>query len=112
MFDWMRHEVCLAEGPAEAHVLLAIRPERVADKGGEGETVAWDDGDHRRAFPLQRVLVDEPDRFQFEDDRGRRFTLRPLTAKLYADRVRAAVGGPGLATDEAVRAFYLAPRGW
>ena len=112
MFDWTRHQVCLAEGPADSYVLLAIRPELLPDQGGAGETVTWDDGDHLRAFPVGRVLDDEPDRFQFDDDRGRRFVLRPLTAKLYADRVREAVGGPDLATDDAVREFYLAPRGW
>ena len=112
MFDWRRHQVCLAEGPADSHVLLAIRPERLADVGGDGETVTWDDGDHSRAFELKRVLDDEPDRFRFEDDRGRRFTLTPLTAGRYADRVRDEVGGPELPTDEAVRDFYLAPRRW
>ncbi len=113
MFDWRRNQVCLAEGPKDAYVLLAIRPERLADEGGDGEeTVVWDDGSRQRAFPVGRVLDDEPGRFRFEDDRGRAFTLRPLTARLYADRVRDQVGGPELATDEAVREFYLAPRGW
>ncbi len=112
MFDWRRHPVCLAEGPADSYVLLAIRPERLADVGGDGETVTWDDGDHSRAFELKRVLDDVPDRFRFEDDRGRRFTLTPLTAEVYAQRVRAAVGGPDISTDEAVRDFYLAPRRW
>lgn len=112
MFDWTRHQVCLAEGPDDAHVLLAIRPERVPDQGGTGETVVWDDGDHRRAFPLSRVVGDEPAAFSFQDDRGRRFALKPLTAKLYRDRVRGPAGGPELATDEEVRDFYLAPRSW
>jgi len=112
MFDRTRHQVCLAEGPADTYVLLAIRRERLPDQGGDGETVTWDDGDHSRAFPVGRVLDDEADLFRFEDDRGRRFVLRPLTAKLYADRVRNAVGGPELETDDAVRRFYLAPRGW
>ena len=112
MFDWRSHQVCLAEGPADTHVLLALRPERLPDVGGDGETVAWDDGDHSRAFPLGRVLEDDPDRFRFEDDRGGRFTLTPLTAERYAERVRDAVGGPDLPTDAAVRAFYLAARPW
>ena len=105
MFDWDRHEVCLAEGPRDSYVLLALRPEQ------RGDTVVWDDGSHQRAFAVERVLTDEPDRFRFEDERGRTFTLRPLTARLYAERVREQVGGPTLATDEKVRAFYLAPRG-
>ncbi len=112
MFDWTSHQVCLAEGPTDAGVLLAIRPERVPDQGGTGETVVWDDGDHRRAFPLSRVVGDEPAAFSFQDDRGRRFALTPLTAKLYRDRVRELVDGPDLKTDEEVRDFYLAPRSW
>ena len=112
MFDWERNQVCLAEGPRDAYVLLAIRAERRADAGGDGETVVWDDGSRQRAFPLARVLDDEPELFRFEDDRGRTFTLRPLTARLYAERVRERVSGPPLGTDEEVRAFYLAPRGW
>ena len=106
MFDWKQHEVCLAEGPRDAYVLLALRPEL------RGDTVVWDDGGHQRAFTVERVFSDEPDRFRFEDERGRTFTLRPLTARLYAERVRDEVGGPKLATDEAVLAFYLAPRAW
>jgi hypothetical protein len=58
------------------------------------------------------VLTDEPDRFRFEDDRGGRFTLTPLTAEVHARRARTAVGGPDLATHEAVRECYLAPRRW
>jgi len=113
MFDWKRHQVCLAEGPDDSSVLLAIRPERLANEGGDGEeTVVWDDGSRQRAFPLGRVLEDEPSQFRFEDDRGRIFTLRPLTARLYADHVRDQVGGPELKTDGDVRSFYLAPRPW
>ena len=113
MFDWKRHQVCLAEGPDDSYVLLAIRPERLADEGGDGEeTVVWDDGSRQRAFPLRRVFEDEPSQFRFEDDRGRVFALRPMTARLYAGRVRGQVGGPELKTDEDVRSFYLALRFW
>ena len=112
MFDWEKNKVCLGEGPQDAYVLLALRPARLSDEGGGGETVIWDDGDHQRAFSLARVLDDEPDLFRFEDDRGRRFTLRPLTSRLYAEKVQAQMGGPDLATDEAVSEFYLAPREW
>jgi len=112
MFDWNRHQVCLAEGPKDTHVLLAIRPERLPDEGGDGESVAWDDGSHQRAFELARVITEESDLFRFEDGEGRRFILQPLTAELYAARVRDEVAGPELSTDEAVRDFYLAPRGW
>jgi len=112
MFDWSRHLVCLPEGPDDAHVLLAIRPERVPDVGGDGETVIWDDGSRQRAFPLASVIEDAPDRFRFRDDRGRVFTLQPLTAARYADQVRSKAGGPALASDEEVREFFLAPRAW
>ena len=57
MFDWKRHQVFLAEGPKDSYVLLAIRPERLAGEGGDGEeTVVWDDGSRQRAFPLGLVL--------------------------------------------------------
>jgi hypothetical protein len=78
----------------------------------ESETVIWDDGSHMRAFPLAKVIDDEEGQFRFEDARGQVFTLRPLTAALYATRVKAKVGGPILKTDDAVQHFYLAPRGW
>jgi hypothetical protein len=117
MFDWKRHRVCLAEGPAETYALLAIRPERRPDRYSDGqiaesETVIWDDGSHMRALPLAKVVTDEEGLFLFEDDRGQVFTLRPLTAALYAALVKAKVGGPELDTDEAAMEFYLAPRGW
>ena len=112
MFDWEKNKVCLAEGPKDAYVLLALRPAKLSDEGGDGETIIWDDGDHQRAFPVDRVLDDEPELFRFEDDRGRRFTLRSLTARLYAEKVQAQVAGPDLPTDEAVTEFYLAPREW
>ena len=112
MFDWRKNQVCLVQGPRDSFVLLAIRPERLPNVGGEDETVAWHDGDHERAFALARVLEDEPDRFRFEDELGRIFTLQRLTAALYTKHVRHEVGGPSLDTDEAVQAFYLAPRAW
>jgi len=112
MFNWNQNPVCLVEGPADTHVLLALRPELVVDDGGPGETVTWDDGDHLRAFPLARVLQDEAGVFQFEDDSGRRFSLRPLTAARYGDAVQPLTGGPALLSDKAVQAFYLAPRRW
>lgn len=110
MFNWDEHQVCLAEGPNESFVLLAIRPERLKNEGGSGEVIIWDDGDHQRAFILSRVIYDSEDLFRFEDDHKRQRSLRPLTAQLYAARVQKETGGPELPTDEKVRAFFLAPR--
>ena len=110
MFDWPHNQVCLAEGPRDSFVLLAVRPERLLDTGGDGETVAWHDGAQERACALAKVHADEPRTFRFEDELGRTFTLRPLTAALYASHVRDEASGPELDTDEAVHALYLAPR--
>jgi hypothetical protein len=117
MFNWNKHRVCLAEGPRDSFVLLAIRAEFVSNSSNDGaaasgKTVIWDDGSHQRAFPVKQVIVDESALFRFEDDRGRVFALRPMTAEFYEDKVRAQVGGPDLETDDDVMEFYLAPRGW
>ena len=110
MFDWEGHQVCLAEGPSDSFVLLAIRPERLKNEGGSGEVIVWDDGDHQRAFILSRVIEDSEELFRFEDDQKREFSLRPLTADLYARKVQKEVEGPELPTNESVQAFYLTPQ--
>lgn len=112
MFEWSKHSVCYAEGPEGTYVLLAIRPQRKKDIGQNTETVFWDDGSHERAFPLGKVLKDNPTAFEFEDDRGRRFSLRPLTPELYEQKVRYGTGGPELKTNKDIQDFYLASRSW
>jgi hypothetical protein len=110
VFDFEQSPVCIASGPRDTHVLIAIRPFRDGEVGES--TVLWDDGDHQRAFAAEAVLEDTRARFRFRDDRGRVFALEPMTASIYAARVRAVTGGPELATDRAVREFFLQPRGW
>lgn len=110
MFDWNSHQVCLAHGPDDAGVLLAIRPD--TRDSGDGDVVVWNDGTHQRAFILRDVIEDTADRFEFRDDMGRVFSLQPMTAKSYAAEARANVVGPELETDDDVRRFYLQPRAW
>ena len=112
MFDFEKHSVCLADGPAAAFVLIAIRPERSQRPGSPVTTMIWDDGDHQRAFQVETVLEDTSQRFRFRDSRGRVLSLQPMTADLYSSRVRSETHGPELGSDSAVRAFFLQPRGW
>ncbi len=107
MFDFPNTPVCVASGPRDAYVLLAIRPERRGD-----EDIVWDDGTHQRAFGVAEVLEDTRARFRFRDDRGRVLSLEPMTAALYGAKIQAETGGPDLTSDRAVRDWYLQPRSW
>ena len=106
MFDFDKHEVCVADGPKDTYVLIAIRPER---RSGEYEVLVWNDGDHQRSFAIQELLEDTQSRFRFRDERGQVFTLEPMTADKYESRIRPETHGPALPTDKAVRDFYFRP---
>jgi hypothetical protein len=74
----------------------------------EGEDIIyWDDMTHQRAFEVKRVLRNEPDVFEFEDTRGRRFALRPLTVTKYADLKSQLNSPPNLRTDAQLRKHFL-----
>ncbi len=109
MFDFDKHEVCVADGPKDTYVLIAIRPERLS---GEYEVLVWNDGDHQRSFAIRELLEDTQSQFRFRDERGQVFTLEPMNAKNYKSRVRPKTRGPELSTDRAVRDFFLQPRAW
>jgi len=109
MFEWNKHLVCYVEGPEGVHVLLALGPKRTFDQRDNTELIVWHDGNREQAFPLGKVVRDSPSRFEFQDDRGRWFSLRPMTAEVYEQKVRAGTAGPELKTDQEVRDFYLKP---
>ncbi len=50
--------------------------------------VSWQEGGHRRAFEVGKVLQDDAHAYRFEDTRGRQYTLRPMTLELYESHVR------------------------
>jgi hypothetical protein len=110
-FDFERHKLCLAEGPEDANVLLALFPQA----RNEDSACTWMDGDHERGFQIRKLLRNEPDRLEFEDFLGRRFSLRPLTVELYRQRVRKKLlGGPAVRSQAELEEFFLVevPRYW
>jgi hypothetical protein len=95
-----------------ARALYAVEPEG----GGVAGCVHWDPqrrlvtwlmpGGRQRAYTVARKLPARAGEvFAFVDERGRRFTLRPLTAKLYNASVRL-LGQPAYANQRELRAAY------
>lgn len=103
MFDWQRYGVCVLEGPDGPHVLL--RPHRFPS--GSYEFLRWYHDGTVRNLDIARVHLDEPDRFRFESDDERTWTVRPLTVAFFEAELRRYVGGPAFESDEAVRAWTL-----
>lgn len=73
--------------------LTTIEEERV-------QLVSWTEGGHVREVEIERVLVDGPDVFEFDDVDGRRWRMRRLTLELYERHVRPkTVGRPTFETE-------------
>jgi hypothetical protein len=61
----------------------------------DGTLVSWGEGGHVRTFVVDRILVDDGAVFSFDDRRGYRHVLEPMTLALYRERVRSkTVGQP------------------
>jgi hypothetical protein len=71
------------------------------------DTIYWQDMTHVRAFNVKRVLRNEPNVFEFEDDVGRRFALRPLTLEKYAELKSRLNSPPDIRTDAQLRKHFL-----
>lgn len=98
MFDWPQ-AVWVEEGDG----LAGYSPEYQADDQTGQQWVSWFEGNRRRMFPVAAVLVDEPDRFRFRDDRGAEWQLRELTLARYRKHVReGTIGKPEFGTQAAM----------
>jgi len=104
MFDWKNHRACGLEGPEGFFVV--VRPHVFE------EHLRWYWDQSVRALPIERVLVDEPDRFEFETDDGRTYSLAPMTVRDWDEHLRPELGGPAFKSDEEVQAYVLADYGF
>jgi hypothetical protein len=66
----------------------------------DGETIVqWFEGNHARAFVVDRVLEDTVERLRFRDNRGRVYSLEPMTLARYREKVQShTVGRPSFRT--------------
>ena len=104
-YDWDRHELSRVRGPRDAHVNIAIRPERLDE---DGDLVQWFQPCHQRRFMVGEVIFDHPNRFVFLDEKSRRFELTPLTLADYRRHVRPTLdGAPAFANGKELRRFFL-----
>lgn len=74
--------------------MVGVRPESYDDG-----SFAWRTADRAHSFAPTEVLVDEPDRFEAKDGRGRRITIRPLTLALFNGEFRKTCPATPRQTD-------------
>lgn len=92
-YDFKKHVLSYATGPAGTGVLIAVRPDRLPIEDAKGkptgdEVIVWFDHDHQRAFDLKSVQRDDFAAFDFTDTMGRKFKLRPMDLDTYNRRVK------------------------
>lgn len=107
-YDWSKHVLSYAAGPAETGVLIAVRPERQAIEGFPGEElVLWYDDDHQRLFEIKKVVRDDFAVFEFVDRMGRKFTLRPMDLAAYNKHVKPKIpGARSFKSEDDLRRFF------
>lgn len=102
-FDFEANPICVTNADGG---LIARFPQRIAE--GNLNAISWISMMHERRFLVVKVLVDSPDRFEFESDEGRRFSLRPMTMELYRSKVLPElVGDPGLRSQKDLERHFL-----
>jgi hypothetical protein len=75
---------------------------------GDENVVGWWDTNHQRMFVVKKITTNEPDLLKWEDTRGRKFTLRPMTLQSYNAKVKPKLSHrPSFKTLAEVQSHFL-----